>query len=461
MPEVPEPLIESAHRNAEDRAAEESSARTPARLWLDMAPPALLPLCFLLTAPVALCVAGSLVLWMGGELVLSSWAPTTLSLTHLFTLGFLTMAMMGTLYQLAGVVGGGAVPGMRLAYLVYALYIASVVVLIWGMATMSTVAFFYAIGSLGIGVLLFTIQIGTALARAKKNNEAVTALWAALVCFFFAASTGLWMAHGYGGMAFPGPRDLWIQVHLSVALLGWIGGLIIAMSWLLLPYLHGVAAPSLPWRRWLRRSTTFGALLPVVLILLQYFDVASLAGRSLREAAAVLTLPAVIAVWGVHPALCAAGLRSGIGEAVGVSFWRAGLLAAPVTAVAAAASFLLPEARWQLLFGWLAIWAWAGMIVHGLLLRLVPFLTNERPPSLEHSGAAPSGAQRRDQEVRARIGFALHLTSIGLGVIAIVTGLDPFVRATGLALFATGAWLLVGLLAACRQGSRGSETGAK
>lgn len=49
------------------------------------------------------------------------------------------------------------------------------------------------------------------------------------------------MAHGFSGMRFPGSRMLWHQVLFPVALLGWVGGLILAVSWQVLPmfYLPG------------------------------------------------------------------------------------------------------------------------------------------------------------------------------------------------------------------------------
>ena len=57
------------------------------------------------------------------------------------------------------------------------------------------------------------------------------------------------MAHGFSGMGFPGSRVLWSQAHLCIALVGWVGGLIAAVSWQVLPmfYLAPHAPGALQW----------------------------------------------------------------------------------------------------------------------------------------------------------------------------------------------------------------------
>lgn len=39
-----------------------------------------------------------------------------------------------------------------------------------------------------------------------------------------------------------------------------------------------------------------------------------------------------------------------------------------------ASFFLTKDPRWQVLFEWVAIWGWAGLIMQGMLSRIVPFL---------------------------------------------------------------------------------------
>ena len=76
-------------------------------------PPIDLPFRFFLSAPLFIIACALLVLFSGETLWLSRWQPNMLALTHGFTLGFLTMVMMGALLQLLPVIGGiGIVIGL-------------------------------------------------------------------------------------------------------------------------------------------------------------------------------------------------------------------------------------------------------------------------------------------------------------------------------------------------------------
>lgn len=422
-------------------------------LQLTDAPPLAIPLSFMLTAPLAIAVAGGTLVYVGDDAVKTGWAPITLSLTHLFTLGFLSTVMMGALYQMIAVVAGSPVPWLRLAHVVHALLVISVSMLCWGTARMSPDPVFQAIGTLGIALLLFLIPVGIALARAPAPDATVQGMRAAVLCFFFAASAGLWMAHGFGGMRFPGPRDLWLQAHLSIALLGWVGGLIVAVSWQILPMFYLTEEQPGRLKRVIQAMTTLGALAPVPILAFEYFDWAGAAGQPLKIGLAWATLPALLSVWVIHPALSLRSLARRRRKRVDGSllFWRAGLVAAPIAGLTAAAAFSLPDERWSLLFGWLALWSWAGMIVHGMLTRIVPFLVwLHRFAPLIGERAVPS-VRALLPDAWTRVGFGLHLASVLLGVAAVLSGWDPLVRATGLALMLTALWLLRSLVHVARQ----------
>ena len=76
------------------------------KLAFEHTPGLALPLRFLLLAPWFGALAGLLLVWQGGEALATRWAPATLAVTHLLTLGFLGMAMAGSLLQMVPVVAG-------------------------------------------------------------------------------------------------------------------------------------------------------------------------------------------------------------------------------------------------------------------------------------------------------------------------------------------------------------------
>ena len=64
-------------------------------LSLKQAPPLSVPLRFFLTAPVFLLLAAMLLWHLGATVWASRWSAGVLALTHLLTLGYLSMVMLG------------------------------------------------------------------------------------------------------------------------------------------------------------------------------------------------------------------------------------------------------------------------------------------------------------------------------------------------------------------------------
>ena len=85
-----------------------------AGLSFNALPPIDLPFRFFLSAPLFIIACAFIVLFSGETLWLTRWHPNMLALTHGFTLGFVTMVMMGALLQLLPVIGGVGIANPRL-----------------------------------------------------------------------------------------------------------------------------------------------------------------------------------------------------------------------------------------------------------------------------------------------------------------------------------------------------------
>jgi len=412
-----------------------------ARLSLQDAPPLEIPFSFFLTAPLALGVAGGIVLYGGIGVLTSRWLPLTLAVTHLGTLGFISMVMLGAIYQISAVVVGSSVPRPRSAHGVHALFTLGVAGFCWGIARGSPSVVFVAIAILTFGVVLFLVPVGLALFRAPSLNETIFGIRAAVGFFFVAAVAGIWMAHGFSGMDFPGSRMLWSQAHLCVALVGWLGGLLAAVSWQVLPMFYLAPHPpgALKWA--VQILAALGAMGPALILGVDYFSLLGESPPPLEPVVAAAAAPGIFAVWVLHPALGAWSLAKRRRKHVDASlyFWQAGLLMAPVTALTAVAAWSLDAPHWDILFGWIALWGWAGMIMHGMLTRIAPFLVwLHRFAPLVGQMPVPSVKKLHPDALTQR-GFALHLCSLLLGVAAILTASDLLCRLAGLLLIATAA----------------------
>ena len=104
-----------------------------AGLSFNALPPIRLPFRFFITAPIFILLCTGLIAYSGPDLWLGRWQPPMLALVHGFTLGFLTMVMLGALLQLLPVIAGIGIPHPELlAPLTHGLLSVGTLMLLWG-----------------------------------------------------------------------------------------------------------------------------------------------------------------------------------------------------------------------------------------------------------------------------------------------------------------------------------------
>jgi hypothetical protein len=423
-------------------------------LQLDQAPPLAVPTAFFVTAPLAVFAAGVLLLVQGASALSSNWAPQTIALTHLGTLGFLAMTMFGALYQLAPVVAGAPVPRIGLSRAVHALLLVGLIGLESALLATLPGVMMASLMLLTLAVIAFIWPLAIALKRAPTRSATVSGMRLAVSSLLVVALLGVWMAHGHAGLDFPGARALWVQVHLGIGFLGWVGGLISAVSWQVLPMFYGATPHSEHSKRVTLVAVAVGVTLPALVLALEFVGLLPATWPAPSRLGAIAALPAAVAVWCLQPwwSLRAIAKRRRRRRLDGsLLYWRAGLAFAALAALLAIPAHLSSDPRPSLALGWVVIWGWAGMIVHGMLSRIVPFLVwfHRFSPAL---GRVPVPSLRTLlPDPWMRLGFALHLGSVLIGLAAIATGADWLARLTGLALAATALQLLLALVHVLRQ----------
>jgi hypothetical protein len=83
-----------------------------------------------------------------------------------------------------------------------------------------------------------------------------------------------------------------------------------------------------------------------------------------------------------------------------------------------------PAPQWRMAFGWVALWGWAGLMVHAVLRDLPRRLFPE---------ASASQIRTRD------FAYPLHMLSLITGFVAIALGSAGVARGTGVLLLALAA----------------------
>lgn len=404
-------------------------------LSLEQAPPLSVPLRFFLTAPLFAVLAGLGLLWLGPDALASRWSPHAVGLTHLLTLGFITMVAVGAILQMLPVLSGVAAPQPRVvAAWVHLLLVLGTLGLSAGLVLDPL---FLRFGAVSLGAALagfLAVMAFTFVRLGRTANPSVRGMRLALAGLAATTVLGIGRGAAYAwGLEVP---VAFTHVHVAWALLGWAGLLIVAVAFQVVPMFQ--VTPDYPrvMRRWLV-SGLFASLLgwsAGVLMdwtwLQKLFELALIAGFC-AFAATTLRLQG--------------RRRRRITDAF-VWFWRLGL--GSVLAAGALRLATLPggdPGRLDVLFGVLVIVGAVQSIMLGMLYKIVPFLV------WLHSRNAPGGVHNMSQvlpERRARRQVQLHGASLAL--LAAAIPFPSMIPAAGIAYAASFLWLTLNMAGAVR-----------
>ena len=210
-------------------------------------PPIDLPFRFFLSAPIFIIACALLVLFSGETLWLSRWQPNMLALTHGFTLGFLTMVMMGALLQLLPVIGGIGIAKPRLiATTSHVLYCVGVIALMLSFVFAISWLTLTALVLLSLGLSIYLGAIIWVLIKKISQGDSINCFRLAITSLVILLLLGILLLANRVGITVP---FITLDKHLTdthalIGLVGWAGMLIIAVSFQVLPMFH--VAPNMP-----------------------------------------------------------------------------------------------------------------------------------------------------------------------------------------------------------------------
>jgi hypothetical protein len=340
---------------------------TGSGLSLDQAPPISVPLRFFLAAPLFAVAAALAALWQGAALYDSRWSPAMLGITHLLTLGYMGLVMMGALLQMLPVVAGTPVrQPVRVARIVHVLATAGIALLAVGL--MFTLPHLLHLAMLALGLVLpaFAVLVFITLRRALPHNLTAQAMRLAVLMFAATVLLGLVLLSNHAfGWWLPARQTL-TDLHLAWGLLGWVGILIAGVSYQVVPMFLLTSPYPLLLARWLAPAL-------FALLLLFVFAAWSSTLRGLLGVA----LAGGFAAFAVVTLRLQQERRRKLPD-VPLNFWRIGLLclllaillwcAAQLSAPLAA----MPQV--DLLLGVLMIVGFAMSLINGMLYKILPFL---------------------------------------------------------------------------------------
>lgn len=342
-------------------------------LSFDQAPPIRVPFRFFLSAPLFGLLAALLALWYGPSLLDSRWQPSVLALTHLMTLGFLGMAMVGAMLQMLPVVAGSPVAHpVGVARAVHLLLVPGALLLVAGFLVGEGGPMRLAMLLLGAGFTVFVAAVGRSLLRASAANPTVVGMRVAVGALVATVSLGLTLASNYGWDWWLIQRIQLTNLHLTWGLLGWVGLLVAGVSYQVVPMFQLTPNYPKPVTRWLT-MLLFALLLLLSATLL-------LPDETAQERAA-LALGLIVAVGFALFALTTLRLqlkRRRKQSDVTLLFWRFGMVCLLLALFLGVAGHLIPALvrtqgdNWMLAFLFIA--GFAVSVVNGMFYKIVPFL---------------------------------------------------------------------------------------
>lgn len=399
---------------------------------------------FFVVASLAMGTAG-VALLLGGTTALSSrYLPVAQMMTHLGTLGYLGAIMFGALYQMVPVVAGRAVRWPSLAYGVAVGLVAGLVLLLASFGTGAAWASGGAALVLGSALVVFVFQVGEALVRAPTRSRPVWGMRIAMSALFAVLVLAVSLVLMRMGTVSAGLWNIAWPLHVLLGVFVWVGGLLVSVSWQIIPMFY--ASPRSPvWVERLGLVVLVQALgAPLVAVLAGE----GVAGRYL----ALWFVPVACFVLLVQPVTWGWQLlrRGRKRKDASPLYWAAASCLGPFVLCSAWMAWHSGDPRWSMLFGWLFLFGWVGLMTHGMLTRIVPFLVwFHRWSHLVGIQNVPAMRQLWP-EARVRAGLVLHVATTMVGAAALISTNHRLGQVAGLGLVAVAVSVLHGVLRTLR-----------
>lgn len=331
-------------------------------LSFDALPPIDLPFRFFISAPFFMLLCTGVIFISGESLWLSRWQPSMLALIHGFTLGFLTMVMMGTLLQLLPVIAGiGIIKPRVIAGFCHALLTLGTLSLMAGFMYFNALLIYSAMLLLALALGVYIAALIWVLSKKLSQGESIWGFRFAIFSLLIVTLLGLALLARNLGVEWIPATKMVTNIHALWGLTGWAGILIIAVSFQVIPMFH--VAPAFPL--WVRRL-----LIPAVFIALTFSMAFPRIG--LTAVSALHAIFALVLLLVIHQ-------RKRKVPDTSIRYWQLGALALLVSSLL----FFVPETLWDRyltvnkthLLAALFLFFYLMSIIQGMLLKILPFLS--------------------------------------------------------------------------------------
>ena len=400
-------------------------------LSLDQAPPLKIPLRFFITSPIFGLLAGLFILGF----VTSLQARSSLSvvvLTHLITLGFLAMTMLGALFQMLPVTAGVTIKYQQIiAPLVHGLLTIGLLLFAYGFYYYQSALMTVAMAVLLSAFLIFIVAIASTLKNAKNVTPTIKAFIGALASLLVALLLAGYLVLSHANTGFSEHHQAILYTHIIFSLLGWVAMLIIGVSYQVIPMFY--VADSYP-----ELYTKYAIKVMFILLIGLGFALV------INNSALYLLFKVFIALMLADYAITTIGLllkrKRKIVDTT-TYYWYFAMLMLLTSIVASVANEWLNISQLNTLVVVVFIYGFAMSVITGMMYKIVPFLvwfhlTNEGYMNM------PTMNELIGKKLTT-IQFILHVLTL-LSMVAFVFN-SSFQMVAGLLMVSSNALLLINL----------------
>ncbi|VAX29023.1 hypothetical protein MNBD_IGNAVI01-3036 [hydrothermal vent metagenome] len=181
--------------------------------------------------------------------------PKILAITHMLTLGWISMTIFGALFQLVPVVLETKLFSEKLADIQFWIFLLGVIGLVTGFWNFDTGLHLNVSAILlNIAVLIFAINMIGTFIHVKKWNITGWYLIAALIYLIITAIAGFLLTYNLWHPYITISHLQYLKLHAEVAVIGWVTMVVMGVSYKLIPMFtlsHGYSMKSSKWAFWL------------------------------------------------------------------------------------------------------------------------------------------------------------------------------------------------------------------
>jgi len=214
-------------------------------LSLDQAPPFASIARFFITAALFGALFGAGVAFTPSETLYERFAPSSIALVHLYTIGFFAMTLFGALMQMFPVLAGAKTP--KAAFVAVVSYCALCI------GALSFFIGFYfdlqiakkiAVIALATATAVYFLPMIYVIMRAGRGNFTIFGMKLSMLFGLAAFALGLHLLSSYAFGSVKASQAIFADIHIALVLFGFIAILVVAVAHQVLPMFY--VAPNFP-----------------------------------------------------------------------------------------------------------------------------------------------------------------------------------------------------------------------